>query len=66
MNELNAILEKFAHSGWDVIDGPAKVYLGGNHDTAPLIAAVEQADRECGNCGCEFDLLYKQALALLR
>ena len=33
--------------------------------TAELIKAVEQADKECGNCGCEFDPLYKRALELL-
>jgi hypothetical protein len=31
-----------------------------------LIKAVDQADKECGSCGCEFDPLYKRALELLR
>ena len=31
-----------------------------------LIAAVEQADVECGSCGCEFDPLYKEFLAQVR
>jgi flavin reductase (DIM6/NTAB) family NADH-FMN oxidoreductase RutF len=24
-----------------------------------LIKAIEEADKKCGNCGCEFDALYK-------
>lgn len=67
---LTEILTKFAQSGWDVVDGPAKAWLAeSNPDRActdALIAALEQADRECGSCGCEFDPLYKQALAQLR
>lgn len=30
-----------------------------------MITAITQADKECGNCGCEFDILYKKALAIL-
>ena len=65
MDELKTIMERFAASGWDLIDAPAKAYLSGKFDKATLIAAIEQADRECGSCGCEFDPLYKRALALL-
>lgn len=71
--ELIGIIEKFAESGWDLIDGPAKAWLvtkdGKEVDeitTAKLIAAIEQADKECGSCGCEFDPLYKRALELLK
>lgn len=71
--ELVDILTKFAGSGWDVIDAPSSVWLTSNQngtvsesDTKALITAVEQADRECGSCGCEFDPLYKRALVLLR
>jgi len=31
-----------------------------------LFAAVEQADKDCGSCGCEFDPLYKKAIELLK
>ncbi len=63
-DELEAIMEKFAASGWDLIAVPAQEWLNGGGDKASLIAAIEQADRECGSCGCEFDPLYKRALAL--
>ena len=66
MNELNTILEKFATSGWDLIDAPAKQWLAGNGDKATLIKAIEEADKVCGSCGCNFDPLYKKALELLR
>ena len=68
--ELIGIVTKFAESGWDVIDAPSKVWLDSadknSEVTGKLIAAVEQADAECGSCGCEMDPLYKKALALLR
>jgi|GEM_PF-149952 len=62
--ELRAIMAKFAESGWDLIAAPAKAWLEGKGDKNALISAIEQADRECGSCGCEFDALYKRALAL--
>jgi hypothetical protein len=62
--ELVQIMTKFAESGWDLIDAPSKAWLEGNGDTGKLIAAIEQADKECGSCGCEFDPLYKKALSL--
>ena len=72
-NELTKIITKFAECGWEVIDAPSKAWLSANMngtvsdaDTDQLIAAVEQADKECGSCGCEFDPLYKKALILLR
>ena len=71
--ELINILEKFAESGWDLIDAPAKAWLSANDGngadestTTALIKAIEQADVECGSCGCEFDPLYKRALTILK
>ena len=67
--ELVKIIEKFAESGWDLIDAPAKAWLESEADESvavKLVEAIEQADKECGSCGCEFDPLYKRALELLR
>lgn len=71
--ELIKIIEKFAESGWDLIDAPAKAWLSTNGESeaeeaviSKLIEAIEQADKECGSCGCEFDPLYKRALELLK
>lgn len=63
-DELKEIITKFSESGWDLIDSPAKAYLNETGDKESLIAAIEQADQECGSCGCEFDPLYKRALEL--
>ena len=66
--ELNEIIKKFSESGWELIDVPSKKWLADNKSsnaTAELIKAVEQAEKECGSCGCEFDPLYKKALELL-
>ena len=63
--ELVKIIEKFAESGWDLIDAPAKAWLESEADESvavKLVEAIEQADKECGSCGCEFDSLYKRAL----
>jgi hypothetical protein len=62
--ELVQIMTKFSESGWDLIDAPSKAWLEGNGDKDKLLAAIEQADKECGSCGCEFDPLYKKALNL--
>lgn len=62
MEELKEIIEKFAGSGWDLIAIPSKAYLDGTGTKEDLIKAVEQADKECGCCGCEFDPLYKKCL----
>ncbi|HOP10730.1 MAG TPA: hypothetical protein PK629_04475 [Oscillospiraceae bacterium] len=62
--ELISILTKFSQSGWDLIALPAKAWLSGDSNTDELIKAIEQADSECGSCGCEFDPLYKRALEL--
>jgi sugar phosphate isomerase/epimerase len=64
--ELVQILVKFAESGWDLIAGPSKAWLDGNEDVKELLAAIEQADKDCGSCGCEYDPLYKRAIELLR
>jgi hypothetical protein len=34
--------------------------------TAELLQAIEQADKDCGSCGCDFDPLYKKVLKLLK
>lgn len=65
MEELKVIMEKFAASGWELIAVPARGWLEGCTDRDALVAAIRQADRECGSCGCELDPLYKKALALL-
>lgn len=66
MQELNTILNAFAQSGWELIAAPAQTWLDGEKDIAALRQAVEQADSECGSCGCELDALYKRCLYLLR
>lgn len=63
MEEIRAIMEKFAQSGWDLIAVPAQEYLDGkSSDITKLLFAVKQADEQCGSCGCEFDPLYKKVL----
>lgn len=64
--ELVHILTKFAGSGWDLIAEPSKAWLDGNGDLKILLTAIEQADRDCGSCGCEYDPLYKKAIELLK
>ena len=66
MEELRSIMEKFVVSGWDLISVPAGQWLSGTANIADLITAIQQADKECGSCGCEFDPLYKRALELLQ
>ena len=65
MNELKPIMEKFAASGREPLAAPARALPAGRADHDALVAAIRQADRECGSCGCELDPLYKRALALL-
>lgn len=62
--ELVQVVTKFTESGWDLIATPSKAWLEGNGDSKELLAAIEQADKECGGCGCEYDALYKKALAM--
>lgn len=64
MEELKGILNKFAESGWELIADPSRAYLDGKGSREELIKAVEQADKECGSCGCEFDPLYKKCLEM--
>ena len=65
MTELNEILTKFRDCGWDLIAGPAGDWLDGKGDYNVLLAAVKQADEECGSCGCDFDPLYRRVLEIL-
>lgn len=65
MEELRTIMEAFVASGWELIAVPAQRWLNGTADREALIAAIRQADAECGACGCELDPLYKRALELL-
>ncbi|HKM33124.1 MAG TPA: hypothetical protein VJY54_00045 [Lachnospiraceae bacterium] len=64
--ELKAILTKFSVCGWDLIDAVSKEYLSEGNNKTELIHAIEQADEQCGSCGCEFDPLYKRALVILQ
>ena len=57
-------MERFAASGWDLIAAPAKAWLEGEENQDALVKAIEQADAQCGSCGCELDALYKRALEL--
>ena len=71
MEELVKIVTKFTESSWDLINIPSKAWLSANNEdrknntTKELIIAIKQADKEYGNCGCEYDPLYKRALELL-
>lgn len=64
--ELVQIVTKFAESGWDLIADPSKAWLDGNGGVKELLEAIEQADKDCGSCGCEYDPLYKRAIELLK
>ena len=71
--ELNKIVLIFAESGWNILDEPSKNWLSAYKEnrltktvTNDLIEAIKQADKECGNCGCDYDPLYKSALVLLK
>jgi hypothetical protein len=57
---------RFADSGWELISAPASAYLSGENCREELIAAVRQANEECGGCGCEYDALYERFLVLSR
>ena len=63
MEELNVILERFIASSCELIAIPARQWLERNCEKAVLVAAVRQAERECG--GCDLDPLYRRALELL-
>jgi hypothetical protein len=66
--ELRTIVTKLSECGWDVIDAPAKKWLSVTDcaDTdKELVAALKQADADCGSCGCEMDPLYKKALEIM-
>lgn len=65
MEELKEILERFEESGWALIAVPARQWLEGAADRPSLTAAIREASRECGSCGCALDPLYQRALELL-
>ncbi|MEA4938898.1 MAG: hypothetical protein VB091_04845 [Christensenella sp.] len=64
--ELRGILKRFSDSGWELLSVPASAYLSGEDCMDELIAAVTQANEECGSCGCEYDALYERFLVLTR
>lgn len=64
MDELKYIMEKFVASGWDLIAVPLQQWLGGKSDKKALVSAIKQADKGCGNYGCELEPLYERALKL--
>lgn len=66
MNRLREIILIFKESGWDLIAIPAEQWLENGDNQEQLIGAIKQADEICGSCGCELDVLYKEALTLLK
>ena len=69
--KLAEIVRKFADSDYALVGEPAKLWLASMDDaegskaaSKALTAALEQAVKECGSCGCELDALYKKALAM--
>lgn len=52
-----------AHHGG--VCGPAQQWLDGEIDNGTIIRVIQEADKQCGSCGCEIDPLYKRALELL-
>ena len=43
MEELKAIMQKFAASGWDLIAVPAQEWLDGKADKDTLVSAIKQS-----------------------
>ena len=69
--KLAEIVRKLADSDYALVSEPAKLWLASMDDaegskaaSKALTAALEQAVKECGSCGCELDALYKKALAM--
>ncbi len=69
--KLIEIIEKFATSDYELISTPSAEWLkvkdngeASKTASAALIDALENAVAECGDCGCGFDSLYRQALAM--
>ena len=69
--KLTELVEKFAATDIEPLATAAKAWLEVKDDgeaskkaSADLIVAIETADSKCGNCGCDMDPLYKQALAM--
>lgn len=64
MEELIRILEILPRPD-GLIAVHAQKWLDGNGDKGKLVSAIRQAEKECGNCGCELDPLYLKTLTLL-
>lgn len=68
--ELMNMLTKFKNSGWDLIALPSEKWMSvkipTEQETIDLLKAIEIADVECGNCGCEYDELYKKTILILK
>jgi hypothetical protein len=62
--ELRSIIKRFAESEWELISAPAIAYLSGEDCNDWLVSAIEQANEECGSCGCDYDELYRRFLEL--
>ena len=69
--KLTELVKKFAATDIEPLATAAKAWLEVKDDgeaskkaSADLIVAIETADSKCGNCGCDMDPLYKQALAM--
>jgi len=69
--KLAEIIKVFADSEYDVINGASAAWLEAMNNgeaskaaAADLTKALRAANAECGDCGCEFDALYKKALAM--
>ena len=71
-NRLTDIMKKFTEadlpSEWGLQEA-AKAWLDGKDDAtaskaaaALVVPALEKAILECGNCNCEFDALYREAI----
>ena len=63
--ELEEIMEKFAASPKDEVALPAKRWLNGDLDSETLKKALTRAYKDCGDCGCELDMLYDKAFDLV-
>ena len=71
--EFIGIMKKFAESEWDLIDGISRAFLDAVEEDEildddfimELQEVIEEADKVCGSCGCEYDPLYKRALELI-
>ena len=60
MNELRTIVQKFAQSGWNLLEGVCTEWLDGKRSDIELYEVIKLAEDECGDCGCEFDEINQQ------